>query len=112
MKMIIVILILLNSSFAREVTWLIGGEEYTFKRVDPAGYLLSQPCGNGVKMCMAAKEALKPRRKLMIGPGGKNPGSLACVQAGGAVVIGRTEEYATQGFCLFSDKSLVSISAF
>lgn len=69
---------------------------------------ISKKCSTPVKKCSAMSAYKNPVKGIMEN-GGMNPGSGACKSLKGNVNIATDESGNQEGFCVFNDKSVISL---
>ncbi len=102
--------LLVGFAHASESQWRVGKTKLEVENAPGEEFWISSSCV-AKKDCDAWKATRNRATGLISGPGGTNPGSIACrTRFKGDVIIGMAEDGATQGFCVFPDKSMVSLN--
>lgn len=108
MKFLTLILILSLNTFPFKGKFWV---KFSNKKVEISRYkdgFISKDCED----CLAKRSTIKKVNIDSMNKDQLNPYSLACKKVNGKVIIGKLYNKNSQGFCLFEDKSLVSLNCF
>lgn len=110
MKKLFLILLTLLFTLCAHAVWKVEEVELDVVPCPNKSCYISQSCLVKNKNCEAMKAYKKPFEGTL-GPHGANPGSEVCKKKfNGAVNIARDEEGNESAFCVFEDKSMISLS--
>lgn len=109
MKHLFLIFFILISSTA-QASWKVGTKVLDVVPCPNKGCYISRACMEKKKNCDALKAFSRPK-KASYTYNGPNPGSIVCKEDfSGKVMIGTDGDGNQEGFCVFADKSLLSLS--